>query len=73
MQDQDGGDDGEKEDFGQHSIIWGDDDDDDDFDPIRQVRQLTVSMEVTGVGSSDASRHLPSRVSGVVPTRFWSF
>ena len=30
--------------YGELEIVWGDDDD--DFDPIRQVRQFTVSMEV---------------------------
>ena len=39
---------------GELKIVWGDDDD--DFDPIQQVRQFTVSMELTGgENTSDAS------------------
>jgi hypothetical protein len=35
------------EENGELEIIWGDDDD--EFDPIKQVRQFTVSMKVKGV------------------------
>jgi SAM-dependent methyltransferase len=33
------------EEYGELAIVWGDDDD--EFDPIRQVRQFTVSMDLT--------------------------
>ncbi|OEU22760.1 S-adenosyl-L-methionine-dependent methyltransferase [Fragilariopsis cylindrus CCMP1102] len=49
---------------GELKIIWGDDND--DFDPIKQVRQFTVSMELTG------NHATISHVSEVVPMRHFT-
>jgi SAM-dependent methyltransferase len=71
---------------GELKIIWGDDND--DFDPIKQVRQFTVSMELTGnhaletvsddTTSSDnnnnnnSTNSTISHVSEVVPMRHFT-
>ena len=52
---------------GELKIIWGDDDD--DFDPIDQVRQFTVSMELNGEDSSKAPLQ---SVREVVPMRHFT-
>lgn len=56
---------------GQLEIIWGDDND--DFDPITQVRQFTVAMELKGIESEDngISPDLQS-VREVVPLRLFT-
>jgi SAM-dependent methyltransferase len=53
------------EETGELEIIWGDDDD--EFDPIKQVRQFTVSMNVKGVEKSDMQS-----VREVVPMRHFT-
>ncbi|VEU45171.1 unnamed protein product [Pseudo-nitzschia multistriata] len=52
---------------GELKIVWGDDDD--DFDPITQVRQFTVSMELTGENPNDAPIQ---SVREVVPMRHFT-
>jgi len=52
---------------GELKIVWGDDDD--DFDPIDQVRQFTVSMELNGEDSSKAPLQ---SVREVVPMRHFT-
>lgn len=52
---------------GELKIVWGDDDD--DFDPIDQVRQFTVSMELTGDNPSEAPLQ---SVKEVVPMRHFT-
>ena len=55
---------------GELKIIWGDDND--DFDPIRQVRQFTVAMEVEGAAATrNASPDLQS-VREIVPMRHFT-
>ena len=61
LEDEDGSQSGELE------IIWGDDND--DFDPIKQVRQFTVAMELKGV--EDDTTNLQS-VREVVPMRLFT-
>jgi hypothetical protein len=53
------------EETGELQIIWGDDND--DFDPISQVRQFTVAMELKGVENSDLQS-----VREVVPLRLFT-
>ena len=60
--------------YGELKVIWGDDDD--PFDPIRQVRDFTVALELTGVdenddGSSGEMKKLQS-VREVVPMRLFT-
>jgi len=52
---------------GELNIVWGDDDD--DFDPIEQVRQFTVSMELKG---DDPSKAPLQSVKEVVPMRHFT-
>mmetsp|Transcript_12563 Transcript_12563/g.35660 ORF Transcript_12563/g.35660 Transcript_12563/m.35660 type:complete len:466 (+) Transcript_12563:240-1637(+) len=52
---------------GELKIVWGDDDD--DFDPIAQVRQFTVSMELNGENPKDAPLQ---SVREVVPMRHFT-
>jgi SAM-dependent methyltransferase len=52
---------------GELKIIWGDDDD--DFDPITQVRQFTVAMEVTGPEAATAGLE---NVRQIVPMRLFT-
>jgi len=52
---------------GELKIVWGDDDD--DFDPIQQVRQFTVSMELTGENPKEAPLQ---SVREVVPMRHFT-
>jgi len=54
---------------GSLKIIWGDDDD--EFDPIQQVRQFTVRMELTGVEASELSEGVQN-VREVVPMRLFT-
>lgn len=51
---------------GQLEIVWGDEED--DFDPIRQVRQFTVAMELQGV----AARADVQSVREIVPLRLFT-
>ena len=53
---------------GELKIVWGDDND--DFDPIRQVRQFTVSMELEG--GDDDSDDMVQSVKEVVPMRHFT-
>ena len=68
---------------GELKIIWGDDND--DFDPIKQVRQFTVSMELTGNHAletvsdnttssinNNSTNSTISHVSEVVPMRHFT-
>jgi SAM-dependent methyltransferase len=57
------------EESGELEIIWGDDND--DFDPIRQVRQFTVAMELKGAGSETISPDFQS-VREIVPMRLFT-
>ena len=59
------GDDGEE--AGELQIVWGDDGD--DFDPVRQVRQFTVSMKLEGVDEKNSKLQ---NVREVVPTRHFT-
>ena len=52
---------------GELKIVWGDDDD--KFDPIEQVRQFTVSMELI---DEDSSREPLQSVKEVVPMRHYT-
>lgn len=54
------------EESGELKIIWGDDGD--LFDPIRQVRQFTVSMELSGVKEADGIQNIRE----VVPLRLFT-
>lgn len=59
------------EEYGELKIIWGDDDD--KFDPIRQVRDFTVAMElVLEEGVEDEESDLQN-VKEVVPMRLFTF
>eukprot|EP00980_Cylindrotheca_fusiformis_P004106 scaffold894_cov153-Cylindrotheca_fusiformis.AAC.2 len=53
------------ENSGELDIVWGDDED--EFDPITQVRQFTVAMELKGVEEKDAQS-----VREVVPLRLFT-
>ena len=55
-----------EQELGELKIIWGDDGD--EFNPITQVRQLTIEMKLTGAKSSDEMQS----VKGVVPTRLFT-
>jgi len=62
---------------GSLRIMWGDDGD--EFDPIRQVREFTVKMELEGLSSSPADRDRNSKketvmqsVHEVVSTRLFT-
>jgi SAM-dependent methyltransferase len=61
---------------GELKIVWGDDHD--DFDPICQVRQFTVSMELTGLGKDEtfSERLDPTKVlqsvKEIVPMRHFT-
>ncbi len=63
----------EGEEYGELKIIWGDDDD--TFDPIRQVREFTVAMEL--VVSEDMKDRADEgdlqSVKEVVPMRLFTF
>lgn len=61
LEDEDGGSSGELK------IVWGDDDD--EFDPITQVRQFTVSMELNG---DDPKEPPLQSVREVVPMRHFT-
>ena len=52
---------------GELKIVWGDDDD--EFDPITQVRQFTVSMELSGDNPKEAPLQ---SVREVVPMRHFT-
>lgn len=64
LEDQDG------EQCGELKIIWGDNDD--PFDPIRQVRDFTVALELTGVEEDDDDDEMPQSVREVVPMRLFT-
>lgn len=51
------------EEYGELKIVWGDDND--HFDSIRQVRDFTVAMELTGVDE-------PQSIQEVVPMRHFT-
>lgn len=52
--------------FGELSILWGDDDD--KFDPIRQVRDFTVSMEL----KESANNRITQKMREIVPMRLFT-
>ena len=52
--------------FGELSILWGDDDD--KFDPIRQVRDFTVSMEL----KESANNKITQKMKEIVPMRLFT-
>jgi SAM-dependent methyltransferase len=54
---------------GELSIVWGDDND--DFDPIRQVRQFTVAMELKTTSNEGVHSAIQS-VKEVVPLRLFT-
>lgn len=58
--------------YGELKVIWGDDDD--PFDPIRQVRDFTVALELTGVDENDTSGEMKKLQSmkEVVPMRLFT-
>lgn len=59
------------EEYGELRIVWGDDDD--PFDPIRQVRDFTVSMKLTGTeGTTDEADGEMRSVREVVPMRLYT-
>ncbi|KAL7564809.1 hypothetical protein ACA910_021069 [Epithemia clementina (nom. ined.)] len=72
--------DGNGEESGELQIIWGDDDD--FFDPITQVRQLTIDMQLAYSSSPEladaaaapvnSSKNKMQNVRGVVPTRLFT-
>ena len=49
-------DDGNEKEYGELSMVWGDEDD--EFDPIAQVRQFTVSMELSVKNSAGIPQDL---------------
>jgi len=60
---------------GELKIVWGDDND--SFDPIKQVRQFTVSMKLTGnhalqVSDGTYDNSTTTQVSEVVPMRHFT-
>jgi len=57
------------EESGELEVVWGDDND--EFDPIRQVRQFTVSMKVKGAAGKETSPDLQS-VREIVPLRHFT-
>jgi SAM-dependent methyltransferase len=57
------------EESGELGIIWGDTND--DFDPIRQVRQFTVAMELKGAGSEIMPPDFQN-VREIVPMRLFT-
>ena len=58
--------------YGELKVIWGDDDD--PFDPIRQVRDFTVALELSGVDENDADGEMKQlqSVREVVPMRLFT-
>jgi SAM-dependent methyltransferase len=58
------------EESGELKIIWGDDND--DFDPIKQVRQFTVAMEVVGASINGDSSPDLQNVREIVPMRHFT-
>jgi hypothetical protein len=63
----------EGEEYGELKIIWGDEDD--KFDPIRQVRDFTVAMDLTvSVDMKDQADEADMQsVKEVVPMRLFTF
>ena len=61
-------------DSGELKIIWGDDDD--EFDPITQVRQLTIEMKLSSDKDHDETLDKTTsemrNVRGIVPTRLFT-
>ena len=58
--------------YGELKVIWGDDDD--PFDPIRQVRDFSVALELSGVDENDADGEMKQlqSVREVVPMRLFT-
>ena len=58
--------------YGELKVIWGDDDD--PFDPIRQVRDFSVALELSGVDENDADGEMKQlqSVHEVVPMRLFT-
>jgi len=56
----------EESDSGELQIIWGEDGD--EFDPITQVRQLTIEMKLTNMPETEEMQS----VRGIVPTRLFT-
>jgi SAM-dependent methyltransferase len=52
------------EEYGELAIVWGDDDD--EFDPIRQVRQFTVSMDLTMNDDDDSENGNGNAANGTM-------
>lgn len=57
------------ENCGELKIVWGDDDD--TFDPIRQIRDFTVAMELVGMEEAEEGTDMQS-VKEVVPMRLFT-
>mmetsp|Transcript_8843 Transcript_8843/g.12628 ORF Transcript_8843/g.12628 Transcript_8843/m.12628 type:complete len:128 (+) Transcript_8843:95-478(+) len=65
------------EEYGQVKVIWGDDND--KFDPVKQIRDFTVALELDGVeegannddNDDDESQRLKS-VKEIVPMRLFT-
>lgn len=62
-------DDDSNDSFGTLKIIWGDDTD--TFDPITQVRQFTVAMELDGVEETSTNADIRS-IRQIVPMRLFT-
>jgi len=61
--------DGDGKAYGELKIVWGDDDD--KFDPIRQVRDFTVAMDLV-VDAANENKDMQS-VKEIVPLRLFTF
>jgi hypothetical protein len=63
------------EEYGELKIVWGDDND--TFDPIRQVRDFTVAMELSvkdnAKSDDDDSSDLEENVKEIVPMRLYTY
>jgi hypothetical protein len=61
------------EEYGELKIVWGDDND--EFDPIRQVRDFTVAMELTVKDDAmkDDDFHDLESVKEIVPMRLFTY
>jgi len=57
--------------YGELKVIWGDDDD--KFDPIRQVRDFTVAMDLKVDDENDVDDSDLQSVKEVVPMRLFTF
>jgi len=52
--------------YGELRVVWGDDDD--PFDPIRQVRDFTVAMELIGIDENEGSAGESDGIKGKMKT-----